>query len=123
MALSSMNKSQVLRPFQFRLVTVMIAVTLLGILCGAIRWLFILAGAEVAIYVLVTMSLVVAFVRSCSAGWWLWQIWERRQARREHKRENEAMRLLLESSEVKEAIRAAQADRLPSPNGSSVKPS
>jgi hypothetical protein len=122
MALSGMNKSQELRPFQFRLVTVMIAVTLLGILCGAIRWLFILAGAEVAIYVLVTMSLVVAFVRSCSASWWLWRIWERRQARREHERENEAMRLLLESAEVKEAIRAAQADRLPSPNAASVKP-
>ena len=103
-----MSKSQELRPFQFRLVTVMIAVTLLALLCGAIRWLFILAGPQVGVAVLVTMSLVVAFVRSYSVGW---RLWRRRQDRRERKRQLEATRFLLESVEVQAEIRAAQAER------------
>ncbi len=116
-----MSKSQELRPFQFRLITVMIAVTLLALLCGAIRWLFILAGAQVGVAVLVTLSIVILYLRSFSAGRSLWRKWERRRARREEDRNNEAMRRLLGSAEVQEAIRAAQAERWAITNPASPK--
>jgi hypothetical protein len=111
-----MSKTQKLRPFQFRLVTVMVAVTVLATLCGAIRWLFILVRTDVAICVLVALSLVIAFVRSCSIGWWLWRKWDGRRAVRARERESKAIQQLMESAEVQEAIRAAQADQLANPN-------
>jgi hypothetical protein len=108
-----MSRPRELRPLQFRLITVMIAVTLLSILCGAIRWLFILVPTEVAIYVLVAMSLVIVFVRSYSVGL---RLWRRRQDRRERERQLEATRLLLELDVVQEAIRTTQAERSANPN-------
>jgi small-conductance mechanosensitive channel len=117
-----MSESQQRRPFQFRLMTVMIAVTLLALLCGAIRWLFILAGTEVAVAVLATLSIVIIYVRSFAAGRSLWRKWEGGRDRREEERNDEAMRRLLESPEVKEAIRAAQAERSANSNAGSANP-
>ncbi len=113
-----MSQPRELRPLQFRLVSVMIAVTLFAILCGAIRWLFILVPSDVAVYVIGAVLIVIAFVRSLS---WSLRKWNQRQDRRERQEQAEATRLLLDSPEVQEAIRTAQAERVAKQNAGTGK--
>jgi hypothetical protein len=96
------------RRFQFSLWTLFVVVTVTAAVAGAVRWLIIWVGAEVAIGVVVALSIVMISVRGSSWVRRLWLKLERRRDAREQRREREANRKLLEFPEVKEAILAAK---------------
>jgi hypothetical protein len=94
--------------FQFSLWTLFVVVTVTAVLAGAIRWLVIWTGGEVAIGVAVALSTVMISVRGGSLVRRLWLKLESRRDAREQRRKKEANRKLLELPEVKEAILAAK---------------
>lgn len=94
--------------FQFSLWTLFVVVTVTATVAGAVRWLIIWVGGEVAIDVVVALSIVMISVRG---GSWVRRLWlklERRRDAKEQRRVREADRKLLELPEVKEAILVAR---------------
>lgn len=104
------------RRHQFRLRSLLIVVTLFGLLSGAIRWLFILAGIPVAVGVLIIVWFAASSVYGCARGLWLWRQWCRTQSVHAKAREAKAARVLLELEAARKAILAAKGDRLRNSN-------
>ena len=100
------------RSYQFGLRTLLVGVTLIGLLAGAVRWLIILFGVEIAGAVLIALLFAVSYAALCRSGLTFWQFWCRFQSNRDKAREIESTRILLELDEVREEIRAAKSGRL-----------
>lgn len=104
------------RRFQFSLLRLLTVVTVVAISAGAVRWLIILTGGEVAAAVILSVILVAFWARISTWTYRLHRKWTRWGEAREQRRDRDATNKLLELPEVREAILAARKDQSQNPS-------